>query len=124
MQSSREIRIATAIFPTLSLLNHSCCPNTSLVFSTGTGVDPSASALPVESSEGVAEGRSTACGVTATVRAAKEIAAGREILHCYGRKRIMSVCLKQNHFDLGTATECRQMLIQTQNSGLICNKVD
>uniref|UniRef100_A0A3B5AND1 Protein-lysine N-methyltransferase SMYD4 n=1 Tax=Stegastes partitus TaxID=144197 RepID=A0A3B5AND1_9TELE len=58
VQSSREIRIATAMFPTLSLLNHSCCPNTSLVFSTGT--------------------------ITVTVRAAKVISPGQEILHCYG----------------------------------------
>ena len=33
MQASGEVRIATAIFPVLSLLNHSCCPNTSLSFS-------------------------------------------------------------------------------------------
>uniref|UniRef100_A0A3Q4MK00 Protein-lysine N-methyltransferase SMYD4 n=1 Tax=Neolamprologus brichardi TaxID=32507 RepID=A0A3Q4MK00_NEOBR len=57
VQSNREIRIATAVFPTLSLLNHSCCPNTSLVFSTGVNV---------------------------TVRAAKLITPGQEILHCYG----------------------------------------
>lgn len=102
MQSSREIRIATAIFPTLSLLNHSCCPNTSLVFGTGTSADLSGSDLSAEFSEDVAECRSTACGVTVTVRAAKEIADGQEILHCYGKKRIMSVCLKQSHFDLRT----------------------
>uniref|UniRef100_A0A3Q3ICY0 Protein-lysine N-methyltransferase SMYD4 n=1 Tax=Monopterus albus TaxID=43700 RepID=A0A3Q3ICY0_MONAL len=58
VQSSREICIATAIFPTLSLLNHSCYPNTSLVFNTGT--------------------------VTITVRASKNITVGQEIVHCYG----------------------------------------
>lgn len=77
VQSSREIRIATAIFPTLSLLNHSCCPNTSLVFSTGTS-------LSADVGESVAECRSTARGVTVTVRAAKAITPGKEILHCYG----------------------------------------
>ncbi|XP_069002316.1 SET and MYND domain-containing protein 4 [Embiotoca jacksoni] len=76
VQSSVEIRIATAIFPTLSLLNHSCCPNTSLVFSTGTSVDPCASDLSADFSE--------ARGVTVTVRAAKAITPGQEILHCYG----------------------------------------
>lgn len=68
VQSSKEIRIATAVFPTLSLLNHACCPNTSLVFSTNA----------------TASNRSLARGVTATVRAAKVIPAGQEILHCYG----------------------------------------
>uniref|UniRef100_A0A673FTT8 SET and MYND domain containing 4 n=1 Tax=Sinocyclocheilus rhinocerous TaxID=307959 RepID=A0A673FTT8_9TELE len=34
--SSSEIRIATAIFPVLSLLNHSCSPNTSISFTTVT----------------------------------------------------------------------------------------
>ncbi|XP_054481975.1 SET and MYND domain-containing protein 4 [Anoplopoma fimbria] len=77
VQPSREIRIATAIFPTLSLLNHSCCPNTSLVFSAGTS--PSA-----DFSESMTEYRSTDCGVTMTVRASKVITAGKEILHCYG----------------------------------------
>lgn len=94
VQSSREIRIASAIFPTLSLLNHSCCPNTSLVFSSGITVDPS------DFSESVAEDRGTARGVTVTVRAAKGIAAGQDILHCYGKKMIMTICMNQNHFDL------------------------
>ncbi|XP_040037658.2 protein-lysine N-methyltransferase SMYD4 [Gasterosteus aculeatus] len=77
VQSSSEIRIATAIFPTLSLLNHSCCPNTSLRFSTGTSVS-------ADCSESVTEYGSTARGVTVTVRASKAIPAGQEILHCYG----------------------------------------
>lgn len=84
VQSSREIRLATAIFPTLSLLNHSCCPNTSLVFSTGSTADPSGLDLSADFSENVAEHSSTARGVTVTVRAAKAITPGQEILHCYG----------------------------------------
>ncbi|XP_033493777.2 protein-lysine N-methyltransferase SMYD4 [Epinephelus lanceolatus] len=84
VQSSREIRIATAIFPTLSLLNHSCCPNTSLVFRTGAGADPPGSDLSADLNESVAKSRHTACGVTVTVRAAKVITPGQEILHCYG----------------------------------------
>ncbi|KAF3705739.1 SET and MYND domain-containing protein 4 [Channa argus] len=88
VQSSREIRIATAIFPTLSLLNHSCCPNTSLVFTTGTTANPSA---------GVAEYRRTDCGVTVTVRAAKDINAGQEILHCYGPHSSRMVTQQRQH---------------------------
>uniref|UniRef100_A0A3P8TPL1 Protein-lysine N-methyltransferase SMYD4 n=1 Tax=Amphiprion percula TaxID=161767 RepID=A0A3P8TPL1_AMPPE len=84
VQSNREIRIATAIFPTLSLLNHSCCPNTSLMFSTGTSADPCGSDVPADASENVAEYKHKARGVTVTVRAAKVITPGQEILHCYG----------------------------------------
>ncbi|KAF1378477.1 hypothetical protein PFLUV_G00190950 [Perca fluviatilis] len=95
VQSSREMCIATAVFPTLSLLNHSCCPNTSLVFSTGTS-------LSADFSETVPEYRSTARGVTVTVRAAKVISPGQEILHCYGpHNRRM-------------ATQERQRLLQEQ----------
>uniref|UniRef100_A0A3B5AAR6 Protein-lysine N-methyltransferase SMYD4 n=1 Tax=Stegastes partitus TaxID=144197 RepID=A0A3B5AAR6_9TELE len=84
VQSSREIRIATAMFPTLSLLNHSCCPNTSLVFSTGTSADPCGSDVSADVTESVAEYKHEARGVTVTVRAAKVISPGQEILHCYG----------------------------------------
>ncbi|CAL8238088.1 unnamed protein product [Merluccius merluccius] len=72
VQATQEIRIATALFPTLSLLNHSCRPNTSLVFSP-----------PLSDPAGSAAG-GTPRGVTLTVRAADDIAAGQEILHCYG----------------------------------------
>ncbi|KAM9788504.1 LOW QUALITY PROTEIN: SET and MYND domain-containing protein 4 [Neosynchiropus ocellatus] len=66
VQSSREVRVATALFSTLSLLNHSCRPNTSLVFGTGPAV------------------ASSERGVTATIRASTAIRPGQEILHCYG----------------------------------------
>ncbi|CAB1428211.1 unnamed protein product [Pleuronectes platessa] len=92
VQSRREIRIATAIFPTLSLLNHSCCPNTSLAFSTGAAVDPSGSDLSADVSESVSEPR-----VTVTVRAAKVIDAGQEILHCYGPHSSRMVTRKRQH---------------------------
>nr|XP_014127221.1 SET and MYND domain-containing protein 4 isoform X2 [Zonotrichia albicollis] len=52
----KPVRLATAFFPVLSLLNHSCCPNTSVSFS----------------------------GTSATVRAAQPISSGQEVLHCYG----------------------------------------
>ncbi|CAG5872966.1 unnamed protein product [Menidia menidia] len=79
VQSRQEVRIATAIFPTLSLLNHSCCPNTSLTFSTGAAVSPCGS-----EPEDVSESGYESCGVTVTVRAAKVICPGQEIAHCYG----------------------------------------
>lgn len=52
----KPVRLATAFFPVLSLLNHSCCPNTSVSFS----------------------------GTAATVRASQPISSGQEVLHCYG----------------------------------------
>ncbi|RMC10755.1 hypothetical protein DUI87_12467 [Hirundo rustica rustica] len=51
----KPVRLATAFFPVLSLLNHSCCPNTSVSFS----------------------------GTAATVRASQPISSGQEVLHCY-----------------------------------------
>lgn len=83
VQSSSEIRIATALFPVLSLLNHSCSPNTSISFTGGFQTDPL-------SQFGCSEGHtdhpeSSHCGVTVTVRASKDLTAGQEILHCYGK---------------------------------------
>lgn len=75
VQSSKEIRIATALFPILSLLNHSCQPNTSLSFSLGLSL--SGSSCPVY----------FASGVKVTVRASRDIAAGEELLHCYGKEQ-------------------------------------
>ncbi|XP_049598724.1 SET and MYND domain-containing protein 4 [Syngnathus scovelli] len=57
VQSIEERRLATAVFPTLSLLNHSCRPNTSLSFGAGGAV---------------------------TLRAARSIRPGQEVAHCYG----------------------------------------
>uniref|UniRef100_A0A8C8SBZ0 Protein-lysine N-methyltransferase SMYD4 n=1 Tax=Pelusios castaneus TaxID=367368 RepID=A0A8C8SBZ0_9SAUR len=56
---SEQVRLATALFPVISLLNHSCNPNTSLTFS----------------------------GTTAAVRASRPILRGQEIFHCYGPHR-------------------------------------
>lgn len=53
---SRQVRLASGIFPVVSLLNHSCSPNTSVSFT----------------------------GTVATVRASQQIGKGQEILHCYG----------------------------------------
>ncbi|XP_069647372.1 SET and MYND domain-containing protein 4 isoform X2 [Haliaeetus albicilla] len=53
--NKKPVRLATALFPVLSLLNHSCCPNISVLFS----------------------------GTAATVRASQPIPSGQEIFHCY-----------------------------------------
>lgn len=54
----KPVRLATAFFPVLSLLNHSCSPNISVSFS----------------------------GTAATVRASQPISSGQEIFHCYGKR--------------------------------------
>ncbi|TWW75008.1 SET and MYND domain-containing protein 4 [Takifugu flavidus] len=127
VQANQEIRVATAIFPTLSLLNHSCCPNTSLLFSTGTSGAPLASE---PSPEGVSAERSSR-GVTVTVRAAKVITAGQEILHCYGpHSRRMSTSdrqrlLQEQYYFLCQCRACSlptEPLGQDQPSGLQCGK--
>ncbi|KAK5850854.1 hypothetical protein PBY51_001695 [Eleginops maclovinus] len=138
VQSSREIRIATAIFPTLSLLNHSCCPNTSLAFSTETH-------LSADFSESVAEKRSKDSGVTVTVRAARDIPPGQEILHCYGphssrmaiqeRQRLLQeqyyflcrceACTLQQQSEKDDASEGRVQCSSVggnPQSGLLCGK--
>uniref|UniRef100_A0A8C6V6V3 Protein-lysine N-methyltransferase SMYD4 n=1 Tax=Naja naja TaxID=35670 RepID=A0A8C6V6V3_NAJNA len=56
---SGQVRLATGFFPALSLLNHSCDPNTSVAFT----------------------------GCTVEVRALRPIPLGQELLHCYGPHR-------------------------------------
>ncbi|XP_043910304.1 SET and MYND domain-containing protein 4 [Protopterus annectens] len=56
VESNQQIRVATALFPVVSLLNHSCAQNTTVSFR----------------------------GRTATVRASQPVRKGEEILHCYG----------------------------------------
>ncbi|OXB73401.1 UNVERIFIED_CONTAM: hypothetical protein H355_017055 [Colinus virginianus] len=53
--NKKPVRLATAFFPVLSLLNHSCSPNISVSFS----------------------------GTAVTVRASQPIPSGQEIFHCY-----------------------------------------
>ena len=81
MQSTQEVRIATAMFPTLSVLNHSCSPNTSLAFVTGARTGP-----PSPEPESSAALPTAGCGVTVTVRASRDVSQGQEILHCYGQE--------------------------------------
>ena len=63
--NSRQVRLATGLFPVVSLLNHSCSPNTSVSFTS----------------------------TVATIRAAQRIAKGQEILHCYGEPGLLSTAL-------------------------------
>ncbi|RVE63979.1 hypothetical protein OJAV_G00141670 [Oryzias javanicus] len=81
VQSRQEIRVATAMFPSLSLLNHSCSPNTTLVFRT---VTDDAGCVEGLADISISEERREIRGVSVTVRAAKVIKAGQEVLHCYG----------------------------------------
>ncbi|KAM4547210.1 SET and MYND domain-containing protein 4 [Fundulus diaphanus] len=133
VHSTEEIRIATAMFPTLSLLNHSCSPNTSLVFSTGTDADPCVSQESVGFSQRVlGEGRQGR-GVGVTVRAASAISPGEEILHCYGphstrmRTQERQRLLRQQYYFL---CECEACSVQEEEpressgneSGLLCSK--
>lgn len=59
--NSRQVRLATGLFPVVSLLNHSCSPNTSVSF----------------------------ISTIATVRASQQIKKGQEILHCYGESSVL-----------------------------------
>ena len=78
--NSRQIRLATGIFPVVSLLNHSCRPNTSVSFT----------------------------GTVATVRAAQRIAKGQEILHCYGpHESRMGVAERQQRLSSQYFFDCR-----------------
>ncbi|XP_060115521.1 SET and MYND domain-containing protein 4 [Heteronotia binoei] len=54
--SKKQVRLAVALFPVVSLLNHSCDPNITVTFSSS----------------------------TAEIRALQPVAKGQEILHCYG----------------------------------------
>ncbi|XP_077336697.1 protein-lysine N-methyltransferase SMYD4 [Lithobates pipiens] len=60
VQSNKFSRLATAVFPVLSLLNHSCEPNTSVSFQ----------------------------GRCAMVRACRTIRKGEEVVHCYGPHKL------------------------------------
>ncbi|XP_028277123.1 protein-lysine N-methyltransferase SMYD4 isoform X2 [Parambassis ranga] len=98
VQSSCEIRIATAIFPTLSLLNHSCCPNTSLAFSTGSTAKPSDLSAHICGSKDEHRNKDHGPGaVIVTVRANKVIGPGQEILHCYGPHSSRMVTKERQH---------------------------
>ncbi|KAL4608447.1 SET and MYND domain-containing protein 4 [Arapaima gigas] len=80
VSSVREVRIATAVFPTLSLLNHSCRPNTSITFGTGAA---EVRTLRADAALGVWSD-SPPGAVTVTVRTTQTVASGQELQHCYG----------------------------------------
>uniref|UniRef100_A0A672K6K1 Protein-lysine N-methyltransferase SMYD4 n=1 Tax=Sinocyclocheilus grahami TaxID=75366 RepID=A0A672K6K1_SINGR len=135
VQSSSEIRIATAIFPVLSLLNHSCSPNTSISFTTGCQTD-------VLNQFGCSEGhidhpKTSHSGVTVTVRASKDLIPGQEILHCYGPhcsrmevKERQRLLLEQYYFHCNCQACQRDLTEGSQNAtenaapGLKCVKCE
>uniref|UniRef100_A0A1A8CE94 Protein-lysine N-methyltransferase SMYD4 n=1 Tax=Nothobranchius kadleci TaxID=1051664 RepID=A0A1A8CE94_NOTKA len=137
VQSTQEVRVATAIFPTLSLLNHSCNPNTSLVFSTGTTADLCGPDESADIGEGLPEVKREARGVTVTVRAARPIKPQQEILHCYGPHSSRMVTqerqslLQEQYYFLCQCEACSLQEGQQQwsgtrggrnESGLLCYK--
>ncbi|NXD82777.1 SMYD4 protein, partial [Halcyon senegalensis] len=77
--NKKPVRLATAFFPVLSLLNHSCCPNISVSFS----------------------------GTAVTVRASQPIPSGQEISHCYGPHRCRMRVLERQQLLSQYFFECR-----------------
>ncbi|CAN8022595.1 unnamed protein product [Ixodes persulcatus] len=85
VMTTEQVRIATAIYPSASLMNHSCDPN---IFS------------------------SFRCGSTLVVRAIRRIQEGEEVLNCYGpHHRRMSFAerqqlLQEQYFFVCSCTAC------------------
>ncbi|XP_048180708.1 SET and MYND domain-containing protein 4 isoform X2 [Corvus hawaiiensis] len=89
--NKKPVRLATAFFPVLSLLNHSCCPNTSVSFS----------------------------GTAATVRASQPIPRGQEVLHCYGPHRCRMRVAERQQLLSQYFFECRcQACLEELESGV------
>ncbi|XP_053424627.1 SET and MYND domain-containing protein 4 isoform X2 [Nycticebus coucang] len=85
--NSRQVRLATGVFPVVSLLNHSCSPNTSISFS----------------------------GTVATIRASQQIGKGQEILHCYGpHESRMGVAERQQKLRSQYFFDCNCPACQTE----------
>ncbi|XP_008061604.1 SET and MYND domain-containing protein 4 [Carlito syrichta] len=84
---SRQVRLATGIFPAVSLLNHSCSPNTSVSF----------------------------INTVATIRASQQIGKGQEILHCYGpHENRMGVAERQQKLRSQYFFDCNCPACQTE----------
>uniref|UniRef100_H0X7R5 Protein-lysine N-methyltransferase SMYD4 n=2 Tax=Otolemur garnettii TaxID=30611 RepID=H0X7R5_OTOGA len=85
--NSRQVRLATGVFPVVSLLNHSCSPNTSISF----------------------------CSTVATIRASQQIGKGQEILHCYGpHESRMGVAKRQQKLRSQYFFDCNCPACQTE----------
>ncbi|XP_039613150.1 SET and MYND domain-containing protein 4 [Polypterus senegalus] len=69
VESQVQTRVATGIFPTVSLMNHSCDPNTSITFQKN----------------------------IITVRTTRPLKAGEELLHCYGPHRSRMNVFERQH---------------------------
>ncbi|XP_062967874.1 SET and MYND domain-containing protein 4 isoform X1 [Cynocephalus volans] len=84
---SRQVRLATGIFPVVSLLNHSCNPNTTVSF----------------------------ISTVATIRASQPIGKGQEILHCYGpHMNRMGVAERQQKLRSQYFFDCNCSVCQTE----------
>uniref|UniRef100_A0A8C5MLP1 Protein-lysine N-methyltransferase SMYD4 n=1 Tax=Leptobrachium leishanense TaxID=445787 RepID=A0A8C5MLP1_9ANUR len=98
VESQKSSRIATAVFPILSLLNHSCDANTNVSFQ----------------------------GRCATVRASRSIQKGEEVTHCYGPHKLrMSVrerqkLLKAQYFFTCQCDACTQEFASGDTSTDFC----
>ncbi|XP_063812180.1 SET and MYND domain-containing protein 4 isoform X2 [Pseudophryne corroboree] len=86
VESNKCVRLATALFPVLSLLNHSCDPNTSVTFQ----------------------------GRCAIVKASRPIRKGEEVEHCYGPHKLRMDraerrhLLKDQYFFMCQCEACKQ----------------
>ncbi|XP_069800694.1 SET and MYND domain-containing protein 4 [Dendropsophus ebraccatus] len=102
VESSKSSRLATALFPVLSLLNHSCDPNTTVSFQ----------------------------GRHAMVRASTAIREGEEVLHCYGPHKLRinlerrQKLLKDQYFFVCQCEACsqEQMLRDDTRCNFCCPK--
>ncbi|KAG8520089.1 SET and MYND domain-containing protein 4, partial [Galemys pyrenaicus] len=84
---SQQVRLATGIFPVVSLLNHSCSPNTSMSF----------------------------ISTAATLRASEHIGKGQEILHCYGpHKSRMGIAERQQRLKSQYFFDCNCSACQNE----------
>ncbi|NP_001072288.1 SET and MYND domain-containing protein 4 [Xenopus tropicalis] len=98
VKSNKSIRLATAVFPVLSLLNHSCDPNTTVSFT----------------------------GRFVTVRANRPIRRDEEVTHCYGPHKLrMDVAerqqlLKDQYFFVCQCKACTEELKGKKTHGFFC----
>ncbi|XP_040279493.1 SET and MYND domain-containing protein 4 [Bufo bufo] len=94
VESCTSSRLATALFPVLSLLNHSCDPNTSVSFQ----------------------------GRCAMVRASRAVRKGEEVLHCYGPHKLRAnvekrqKLLKDQYFFACQCEACTQEQVLTNDT--------
>ncbi|OCT94067.1 SET and MYND domain-containing protein 4 [Xenopus laevis] len=98
VKSSKSVRLATAVFPVLSLLNHSCDPNTTVSFK----------------------------GRFVTIRANRPIRRDEEVTHCYGPHKLRigvaerQQSLKDQYFFTCRCKACTEELKGKKTHGFCC----